>query len=133
MAKKQEQIECSFCGKQKEETLLMIGGMGIFICDECTERAHQMVIEEKKINQKSNIGINDLKKFKPIDIKKFLDQYVIGQTDAKKTLAVAVYNHYKRLSQLGKTDDVEIEKSNVIMLGHTGTGKTLLARSVAKY
>ncbi len=135
MAKKQEHIECSFCGKQKEETMLMIGGMGIYICDECAERAHQMVLEEKKIHQKSssNNGVSDLKKFKPVDIKKFLDQYVIGQTDAKKTLAVAVYNHYKRLSQLGKTDDVEIEKSNVIMLGHTGTGKTLLARSVAKY
>ncbi len=134
MAKKQDQIDCSFCGKHKEQALLMIGGMGIYICDECAERAHLMVEEEKKINSKSPKTLSaDLKKFKPVDIKKFLDQYVVGQDDAKKSLSVAVYNHYKRLTQRTKEDDVEIEKSNVIMLGQTGTGKTLLAKTIAKY
>lgn len=134
MAKKNEIVECSFCGKPKEKTKLMIGGMGIYICDECVVRAYQLVEEETKI---SNSGQSSskiaTKKFKPIDIKKYLDEYVIGQTEAKKTLAVAVYNHYKRVNQIIDTNEVEIEKSNVIVIGQTGTGKTLLARSIAKY
>ena len=133
MAKKQENVECSFCGKQKENSLLMIGGFGTYICDECVAKANQLVEEEKKINAKSSTPLSGLKKFIPTDIKTYLDQYIIGQDAAKKTLAVAVYNHYKRLNQKVQSDEVEIEKSNVIMLGTTGTGKTLLARSVAKF
>ncbi|MEN9522825.1 MAG: ATP-dependent Clp protease ATP-binding subunit ClpX [Bacteroidota bacterium] len=135
MAKKNEIVECSFCGKPKEKTKLMIGGMGIYICDECVVRAYQLVEEETKISNNGQSSASKIatKKFKPIDIKKYLDDYVIGQTEAKKTLAVAVYNHYKRVNQIIDTNEVEIEKSNVIVIGQTGTGKTLLARSIAKY
>jgi ATP-dependent Clp protease ATP-binding subunit ClpX len=135
MAKKNEVVECSFCGKPKDKTKLMIGGMGIFICDECVVRANQLVEEETKIsNNAQPLGSKvAIKKFKPVDIKKYLDNYVIGQTEAKKTLAVAVYNHYKRVNQIVDTTEVEIEKSNVVVIGQTGTGKTLLAKTIAKY
>ncbi|MFM2225720.1 MAG: ATP-dependent Clp protease ATP-binding subunit ClpX [Bacteroidota bacterium] len=135
MAKKNEIVECSFCGKPKEKTKLMIGGMGIYICDECVVRAYQLVEEETKISNANQASTSKIatKKFKPIDIKKYLDDYVIGQVEAKKTLAVAVYNHYKRVNQIVDSSEVEIEKSNVIVIGQTGTGKTLLARSIAKY
>ena len=134
MAKKNEIVECSFCGKPKEKTKLMIGGMGIYICDECVVRAYQLVEEETKISNTSASSTKiATKKFKPIDIKKYLDDYVIGQIEAKKTLAVAVYNHYKRVNQIIDSSEVEIEKSNVVVIGQTGTGKTLLARTIAKY
>jgi ATP-dependent Clp protease ATP-binding subunit ClpX len=134
MAKKSNLVECSFCGKKNTEVMLMIGGMAVNICDECVERAHLMVEEEQKLQTNSKTGSNFTlpKNSKPVDIKKYLDQYVIGQVDAKKTLAVAVYNHYKRIGQKG-SDDVEIEKSNMVVVGQTGTGKTLLAKTVAKY
>jgi ATP-dependent Clp protease ATP-binding subunit ClpX len=134
MAKKSNLVECSFCGKKNTEVMLMIGGMAVNICDECVERAHLMVEEEQKLQTNSKTGSNFTfpKNSKPVDIKKYLDQYVIGQVDAKKTLAVAVYNHYKRIGQKG-SDEVEIEKSNMVVVGQTGTGKTLLAKTVAKY
>ena len=109
---------------------MLLSGMYGFICDECIERGHIVVQEELKHLKKANTP--DFKLLKPIEIKSFLDQYVIGQDEAKKILAVAVYNHYKRINQEKTADEVEIEKSNIILVGETGTGKTLLARSIAK-
>ncbi len=122
--------KCSFCGRSKKEVNILIAGVSGHICDSCIEQAHQIIAEETQ--KSANFDINQVKLLKPIEIKKFIDQYVIGQDEAKKVLAVAVYNHYKRLSQQSKDDDVEIEKSNIIMVGETGTGKTLLARTIAK-
>ncbi|MEA3443244.1 MAG: ATP-dependent Clp protease ATP-binding subunit ClpX [Bacteroidota bacterium] len=122
--------KCSFCGREKKDTNLLIAGINGHICDSCVEQAIQIVEEELKT--KSDFDVNHIKLQKPEEIKKFLDQYVIGQEDAKKYLSVAVYNHYKRLLQKVEPDDVEIEKSNIIMVGETGTGKTLLARTIAK-
>ncbi len=122
--------KCSFCGRTKKEVNVLIAGVSGHICDSCIEQAHQIIAEETK--EKESFDINDIKLLKPIEIKSFIDQYVIGQDDAKKVLAVAVYNHYKRLIQQNKNDDVEIEKSNIIMIGETGTGKTLLARTIAR-
>jgi ATP-dependent Clp protease ATP-binding subunit ClpX len=123
--------KCSFCGREKKEVNLLIAGMEGHICDNCVEQAHSIVAEEFK---KDEIGFDTkgLKLMKPKEIKTFLDQYVIGQDQAKKILAVAVYNHYKRLNQPVSNDETEIEKSNIIMVGETGTGKTLLARTIAK-
>ncbi|MCX8478428.1 MAG: ATP-dependent Clp protease ATP-binding subunit ClpX [Chitinophagales bacterium] len=138
MSKKNNTVlECSFCGKKATEAAMMIGGGLSNICDECVERAHEMVIQEVKGGRpslgKSVLSVPSLpKEVKPKDIKLYLDQYVIGQDDAKKSLAVAVYNHFKRISQ-PLNDEIEIEKSNLVMIGQTGTGKTLLARTVAKY
>lgn len=137
MSKKNNSVlECSFCGKKATEAAMMIGGGLSNICDECVERAHDMVVQEVKGGRpvtKANLAVPSLpKEVKPKDIKLYLDQYVIGQDDAKKSLAVAVYNHFKRISQ-PLNDEIEIEKSNVVMIGQTGTGKTLLARTVAKY
>jgi len=122
--------KCSFCGRTKKEVNVLIAGVSGHICDSCIDQAHQIIAEETK--EKESFDINEIKLLKPIEIKAFIDQYVIGQHDAKKVLAVAVYNHYKRLAQQDITDDVEIEKSNIIMVGETGTGKTLLARTIAK-
>ncbi|MEN8118780.1 MAG: ATP-dependent Clp protease ATP-binding subunit ClpX [Bacteroidota bacterium] len=122
--------KCSFCGRTKKEVNVLIAGVSGHICDSCIEQAHQIIAEETK--EKENFDINEIKLLKPIEIKAFIDQYVIGQDDAKKVLAVAVYNHYKRLAQQDISDDIEIEKSNIIMVGETGTGKTLLARTIAK-
>ena len=125
--------KCSFCGRDKRDTNLLIAGISGHICDNCVEQAYEIVQEETKKN--SQFDINAIKLLKPKEIKKFLDLYVIGQDDAKKTISVAVYNHYKRLMQTSRhdtTDDVEIEKSNIILVGETGTGKTLLARTIAK-
>jgi len=120
--------KCSFCGRRDNEVRFLISGIDGYICNECAESAHEIVKENTHYEQTEKIA--DLPK--PKDIKEFLDKYVIGQDDAKKALSVAVYNHYKRLNNPGAEDDVEIEKSNIIMVGSTGTGKTLLAKTIAK-
>jgi ATP-dependent Clp protease ATP-binding subunit ClpX len=122
--------KCSFCGRTRKEANLLIAGIAAYICDSCIEQANAIVKEEFK--KKSDVDMANLKLLKPIEMKKFLDLYVIGQEDAKKYLSVAVYNHYKRLTQTYSNDDTEIEKSNIILVGETGTGKTLLARTIAK-
>lgn len=122
--------KCSFCGRSKKEANLLIAGLEGHICDNCIEQAHGIVKEE--LGSKSDFKIDSIKLLKPVEIKEFLDQYVIGQDDAKKYLSVAVYNHYKRLLQKKDEDDIEIEKSNIILVGETGTGKTLLARTIAR-
>lgn len=129
---KKEELECSFCKRKKEETNLLIAGVDSHICDKCIEQAHGIVLEES-INEKKNASSDFLVK-KPREIKDFLDQYIIGQDQAKKVMSVAVYNHYKRLLQtpVSKEDDIEIEKSNIVLVGETGTGKTLIARTIAK-
>ncbi|HZJ79969.1 MAG TPA: ATP-dependent Clp protease ATP-binding subunit ClpX [Dysgonamonadaceae bacterium] len=123
---------CSFCGRPDSDVNLLIAGVTGHICDMCVEQAHGIVDESIKKPVKSDPGFTLSSLPKPIEIKSFIDQYVIGQDDAKRYLSVAVYNHYKRLLQVDVEDDVEIEKSNVIMVGSTGTGKTLLARTIAK-
>ena len=125
------QDKCSFCGRSRDEVDLLISGVDGFICDMCATQAYDIVQEEQK-NHTSSLNLDQIEVKKPIEIKEFMDQYVIGQDEAKKHLAVAVYNHYKRLAQKETQDDVEIEKSNIIMVGRTGTGKTLLARTIAK-
>ncbi len=127
--------KCSFCGRKRSEVNLLISGVTGFICDECSARAYEIIKEEKLTGkEKSKFDINKVKVKKPVEIKEFLDQYIIGQEYAKKVLSVAVYNHYKRLSVSDITDDdgVEIDKSNIIMVGETGTGKTLIAKTIAK-
>ena len=130
--KKNQPYRCSFCGRKKEETLILIAGIEGHICENCVEQAEQIIEEE--LSQKpegSKFALPDL--LKPVDIKGFLDEYVIGQEEAKRYLSVAVYNHYKRLNHKPKKDDVELEKSNVILVGETGTGKTLLAKTIARF
>ena len=125
--------ECSFCGRSDREVELLITGLHGYICDACAEQAHQIVMDNLKKNKKGFLDGDMLKDTpKPQKIKEYLDQYVIGQDEAKRNLAVAVYNHYKRLRQSSDDDGVEIEKSNIIMVGSTGTGKTLLARTIAR-
>jgi ATP-dependent Clp protease ATP-binding subunit ClpX len=128
---KEENLECSFCGRKKAETDLLIAGMDAHICDKCIEQAHGIVEEEISEAKSSNLS-KDLTLKKPLEIKDFLDQYIIGQNETKRAMAVAVYNHYKRLLQEKNDDDVEIEKSNIVLVGETGTGKTLVARTIAK-
>ena len=131
---KDEILECSFCGRKKSETDLLIAGLDAHICDKCIEQAHGIVMEELAEKKSSTLSTELILK-KPKEIKAFLDQYMIGQVQAKKILAVAVYNHYKRLLQptsSSKEEDIEIEKSNIILVGETGTGKTLIARSIAR-
>ena len=128
---KQQTLHCSFCGKNREEVKMLIAGQDGHICENCVEHAQEIIAQELPSKKNNSEAFSTLTIQKPIDIKKFLDEYVIGQDDAKKVLAVAVYNHYKRLNQ--KIDnDVEIEKSNIVMVGETGTGKTLLAKSIAR-
>ena len=124
-------LECSFCGRKKPETNLLIAGIDSHICDRCIEQAHGIVIEEIKSSSGTKTS-SDLVLKKPKEIRAFLDQYVIGQDQTKKVMSVAVYNHYKRLMQQNDNDEVEIEKSNIIMVGQTGTGKTLIAKTIAK-
>jgi ATP-dependent Clp protease ATP-binding subunit ClpX len=126
-----EVLECSFCGRKKPETNLLIAGINAHICDRCIEQAHGIVLEELKTSGNSKLA-GDLILQKPKEIRAFLDQYVIGQDQTKKVMSVAVYNHYKRLMQQQLDDEVEIEKSNIIMVGQTGTGKTLVAKTIAK-
>ena len=127
---------CSFCGRSEKEVKLLITGINGYICENCASQAYEIVQSTGLLNPQGNQDSKytfDLKKVpKPVEIKKYLDQYVIGQDEAKRYLAVAVYNHYKRLQQPATDDGVEIEKSNIIMVGSTGTGKTLLARTIAK-
>ena len=125
-----DKVICSFCGKNKQDTNILIAGTSAHICDACIEQAHGIVKED--IISETTLS-KDLKLLKPKQIKAHLDDFVIGQDNAKKVISVAVYNHYKRILQPDATeDDIEIEKSNIIMVGRTGTGKTLLARSIAK-
>ena len=134
MAKQQQRQYCSFCGRPDTEVGMLIAGISGYICNECAEQAQEIAREamrgKKKGGKADGLDMSELPK--PQDIKSFLDQYVIGQDDAKRYLSVSVYNHYKRLLQQDKADDVEIEKSNIIIVGSTGTGKTLLARTIAK-
>lgn len=127
--KKQEEQFCAFCGRSANEVNLLMSGLVANICDDCAKQAYLVVEKNQKPVEKIKGG--DFRLFKPREIKNFLDQYVIGQDDAKKILSVAVYNHYKRISQKTQ-NDVEIEKSNVILVGETGTGKTLLAKTIAR-
>ena len=131
---KQQTLHCSFCGRSRDEVKILIAGQDGHICENCVEHAEEIIEQELGSNSENKHLYNSSNKLsvkKPIEIKKFLDEYVIGQDDAKKILAVAVYNHYKRLNQKIE-NDVEIEKSNIIMVGETGTGKTLLAKSIAR-
>tara|TARA_R110001632_G_scaffold18712_6_gene57620 strand:+ start:230 stop:1465 length:1236 start_codon:yes stop_codon:yes gene_type:complete len=128
---KDENLECSFCGRKKSETDLLIAGMDAHICDKCIEQAHG-IVEEEVAEAKTGDLSKELILKKPLEIKTFLDQYVIGQDETKKAMSVAVYNHYKRLMQVSDENEVEIEKSNIVLVGETGTGKTLIARSIAK-
>lgn len=122
---------CTFCGRSSRDVDLMINGMSGCICNECATQAYE-IVKEQLGKKKSKLDLDRKNLPKPEDIKTFLDQYIIGQDEAKRYLAVSVYNHYKRLMQEETSDDVEIEKSNIIMVGSTGTGKTLLARTIAK-
>lgn len=125
-----EENKCSFCGKSRNEVNILVSGIDGNICDNCIEQAHGIVLEESKFNENNDL-IKPLTLKSPKEIKEFLDDYVIGQDQAKKILSVAVYNHYKRIL-LDKENDVEIDKSNVILVGETGSGKTLLAKTIAK-
>jgi len=122
------QLKCSFCGKMQEQVKKLIAGPGVYICDECIELCNEIIEEE--FTEDQDLELENVPK--PKEIKEALDEYVIGQEEAKKTLAVAVYNHYKRINSNFKSDDVELQKSNILMLGPTGSGKTFLAQTLAK-
>lgn len=122
------QLKCSFCGKLQDQVKKLVAGPGVYICDECIELCNEIIEEE--LNEDIGLELGDIPK--PREIKAILDQYVIGQEDAKKALSVAVYNHYKRINLGNKIDDVELQKSNIVMLGPTGSGKTLLAQTLAR-
>ncbi|MEP7267727.1 MAG: ATP-dependent Clp protease ATP-binding subunit ClpX [Saprospiraceae bacterium] len=129
---KLDSTQCAFCGKAKNEVAILVAGLEAHICDMCIEQAHHIIREEFDTKKKKNKNFAPPKDLTPAKIKAHLDEYVIGQNEAKKCLAVAVYNHYKRLKSAHINDEVEIEKSNVIFVGQTGTGKTLMARTIAR-
>ena len=140
---KQTNLHCSFCGRGRDEVKILIAGQEGHICENCVEHAQDIITQELGLKQdadsmsSSSSSLTTTSNFKlnirkPFEIKKFLDEYIIGQDDAKKVITVAVYNHFKRINQKSTNDDVEIEKSNVVMVGETGTGKTLLAKSIAR-
>ena len=132
MTKKQDDNYCSFCGRLEAETELLVNGLEARICNYCLEQAHGILLEELNFKKEGQFSNEEITLKKPQEIKQFLDQYVIGQDYTKKVLSVAVYNHYKRLQQPDNDDNVEIQKSNVVMVGETGTGKTLVAKTIAK-
>jgi len=122
------QLKCSFCGKPQDQVKKLVAGPGVYICDECIELCNEIIEEE--LNEEFGLDMAEIPK--PVEIKEILDQYVVGQEEAKKALAVAVYNHYKRINLGMKIDDVELQKSNIVMIGPTGSGKTLLAQTLAR-
>ena len=124
-------LQCSFCGKKKDQTRLLIAGIDAHICDLCIEQANGIILQENNSNENNSSEKSDLELLKPQQIKLFLDDYIVGQDYTKKVISVSVYNHYKRISQETE-NEVEIEKSNIIMVGQTGTGKTLIAKTIAK-
>ena len=124
-------LQCSFCGKKKNQTRLLIAGIDAHICDLCIEQANGIILQENNSNENNSSEKSDLELLKPQQIKLFLDDYIVGQDYTKKVISVSVYNHYKRISQETE-NEVEIEKSNIIMVGQTGTGKTLIAKTIAK-
>jgi ATP-dependent Clp protease ATP-binding subunit ClpX len=125
-------LHCSFCGRNREEVKILIAGQEGHICENCVEHARDIIEQELSVKSEQSSPNFKLNVKRPIEIKKFLDEYIIGQDDAKKVMSVAVYNHYKRLQQKQSDNEVEIEKSNIIMVGETGTGKTLIAKTIAR-
>ncbi|MFS8524914.1 MAG: ClpX C4-type zinc finger protein, partial [Limnochordales bacterium] len=122
------QLKCSFCGKSQKQVKKLIAGPGVYICDECIELCNEIIEEE--MHDEIDVELGNVPR--PKEIKEILDQYVVGQEAAKKSLAVAVYNHYKRINAGVRADDVELQKSNILLLGPTGSGKTLLAQTLAR-
>jgi ATP-dependent Clp protease ATP-binding subunit ClpX len=129
---KASNLHCSFCGRSRDEVKILIAGQDGHICENCVEHAQEIIMQELQVRDENRTTQYKFNIRKPVEIKNYLDQYVIGQDDAKKILSVAVYNHYKRITRKQQVDEVEIEKSNIIMVGETGTGKTLLAKTIAK-
>lgn len=129
---KQTHLHCSFCGRSRDEVKILIAGQEGHICENCVEHAQEIIAQELQVKQETTTSQFKFTIKKPVEIKTFLDEYVIGQEDAKKVLSVAVYNHYKRITHKTQPEDIEIEKSNIIMVGETGTGKTLLAKTIAR-